>query len=71
MPQSEFLEMYKDLFPNGDAAKFALLTFRNFDQNGDGSVDFKEFVCALYVTSRGQFIKRQRSSHYSANSIIV
>ena len=53
MEQSEFVEMYQTLFPKGDAQKFALLTFNSFDKNGDGGVDFKEFICALYITSRG------------------
>ena len=53
MAESEFVEMYQTLFPKGDAQKFALLTFNSFDKNGDGGVDFKEFICALYITSRG------------------
>lgn len=54
MAESEFIEMYQSLFPKGDAEKFALLTFNSFDKNRDGGVDFKEFICALYITSRGQ-----------------
>ena len=54
MAESEFIEMYQSLFPKGDAEKFALLTFNSFDKNRDGGVDFKEFICALYITSRGK-----------------
>ena len=71
MLQSEFLEMYKHLFPKGDAEKFALLTFKNFDKNGDGSVDFKEFICALYVTSRGQFFQITSSSSLCSVNLLI
>jgi len=48
-----FSQIYQQVFSFGDPGDFADFVFNVFDGDGNGKVDFREFICGLSITSRG------------------
>ena len=53
LTKTQFVEMYSKIFPGGNAEKFSENVFRTFDTDRSGTIDFREFMLALHVTSAG------------------
>ena len=53
LTKTQFVEMYTKIFPGGNAEKFSENVFRTFDTDRSGTIDFREFMLALHVTSSG------------------
>ncbi|KAL0166632.1 hypothetical protein M9458_038476, partial [Cirrhinus mrigala] len=52
--KSSVQQIYAKFFPESDAKAYAQHVFRSFDANDDGTLDFKEYVVALHMTSSGK-----------------
>ena len=53
MTADSFKKIYIKCFPAGNVSEFCDHVFRTFDTDKNGFIDFKEFLLAIDVTSRG------------------
>lgn len=54
LSEEEFAKIFKQFFPFGDPTEYCHFLFKIFDTDNSKYIDFKEFIIALSVTSRGQ-----------------
>ena len=51
--KKDFRAMMQTCYPNTDTDKLEKHIFRMYDSNGDGYIDFREFMVVLYIMSNG------------------
>jgi Ca2+-binding EF-hand superfamily protein len=53
MTLDDLISVYAKIFPEGDASKFAVHIFNQFDADHSGRIDFREFLSALSIQLKG------------------
>ncbi|KAK6463730.1 hypothetical protein DFJ63DRAFT_127075 [Scheffersomyces coipomensis] len=53
LSEEEFVKVFKQFFPFGDPVDYCRYLFQVFDVDNSNYIDFKEFIIALSITSRG------------------
>uniref|UniRef100_A0A3Q3EKY3 Recoverin a n=1 Tax=Labrus bergylta TaxID=56723 RepID=A0A3Q3EKY3_9LABR len=56
--KEQFEGIYASFFPKADPTEYARHVFRSFDTNSDGTLDFKEYIVALHLTSGGKTLQK-------------
>jgi len=51
LTKKKFLEIYSIFFSSGSPQAFCEHVYRTFDADGDGHIDFKEFLLAVGITT--------------------
>jgi Ca2+-binding EF-hand superfamily protein len=55
MTATQFRNLYKETFPNGNPDKFAEHVFQAFDKENKGYIDFRQFLTTLSAQLKGNF----------------
>ena len=53
LDKERILKIYQEISPSGNSRDFVDQLFRIFDKDGNGSIDFKEFMLATDMTASG------------------
>lgn len=56
--REQFEGIYARFFPDANPKAYTQHVFRSFDSDSDGTLDFKEFIAPLHLTSSGKTIQK-------------
>jgi Ca2+-binding EF-hand superfamily protein len=68
--KEEFRRFHQRFFPYGDPGQFAEYFFNVFDTDNNGEINFKEFICPLSLTLRGDPDEKLKCTYPSFPSIL-
>lgn len=58
LDKKQFINVFKEFYPQGKAEKFASQIFNVFDSDKSGKIDFIEYLIAISTTSSGNIRKK-------------